>query len=898
MAFKLPWFRRPAPRAAVSRAPRSRMREGQSVDDFRHDRVEGYQGRSLMPGEHEVDLTPEERRRAVQQSRRVYGRCAVYGAVLDRLADFVYGDGVVFKVKGEAAQKALDDVLNHPENKFHELLKPRLVRFLIDGEFVWSLHSAQRSPAQVPPEDEDRSTEATLPSAERPEKQADGPAHASSGAGATPTAEIRIGRLAPDGIEGVSVSALNHDRIKGITYRHGVGGEAIFYPNAEADVPLVSVTRKVEVGANAETVTVGPVLACAAFWRIHPLSTRSGPLLTRIIDKADTLDEAVTNAARKVEYVNRFYLHVKYKKAGDESRGEKSADLAFEKKVMDWATSWEPGAALVTGQDVEVGVQAPDLKLLDMQHLYDILIGWILGAHGIPRMWYSDGGDTNRATAAEQGTPIHRSIRSLQAYWSMLLENLVRCILWWLAQAGVKGVTGEEEIDVVTSDVATRDSERDVKEITGIALALNELVAAQIITPAERIAIGRDVVASKPWGDQLNEQDQAVLEGKKTTGLEDIDPRNPVPTLVEGVGVDDEPESSAASEEGTLPAAPRAELPTTPVAGPQPFDKVRADAVAALVAQVLNDGLPEESAVAQLQGLVGLSPEWARAIIGPVAKVVAERKASAPPPPPPGTPPVPPGGAPHPGPEDEPPAAGDAPKGQPVPDKPPPARTTEGYNPDQPRGQPENAGQFGPGGGVKKAPDAPKGGSGDAPDGDGSDDSPRAEAQTAEQHWDSLADEDRKLTRNFTGFAFRKINACARDGQCEGTSKADVARLQAVIEGAPKLDRPATVYRGIGGPDVEKMIGSAKPGEVITMSGFQSTSSSKKIASKFAAEAANPGEGLRGSAILVIKTNRGLQLSGKGGAGHEKELLLGHGWKYRVAKVTSGEQPVIHLEVV
>lgn len=659
MAFKLPWFRRPAPRAAVGHAPRQRMREGRSVDDFRHDRVDGYQGRSLMPGEHEVDLTPEERRRAVQQSRRVYGRCAVYGAVLDRLADFIYGDGVVFKVKGEAAQKALDDVLNHPENRFHELLKPRLVRFLIDGEFVWSIHSAPRSGVQVPPEDEeDRGTEAVLPSAEKPVKKVDGAKPTSPGAGATPTAEIRIGRLAPDGIETVSVAALNHDRIKGITYKHSVGQEAIFYPNAEPNIELASITRKVEVGANAEEITVGPVLAAAAFWRVHPLSTRSGPLLTRIIDKADTLDEAITNAARKVEYVNRFYLHVKYKKAGDEARGEKSADLAFEKKVMDWSTSWEPGAALVTGQDVEVNVQAPDLKLLDMQHLYDILISWILGAHGIPRMWYSDGGDTNRATAAEQGTPIHRSIRSLQAYWAMLLQNLAEFILWWLAAAGVHGVTGEEGVDVVTSDVATRDSERDVKEITGLALALNELVAAGIITPKERVAIGRDVVASKPWGDQLDEEQQAILKGEKATGLEDVDPRNPVPVQLDGVDEDDAPESAAASEEGTLPEAAPAELPKTPVSGPQPFDKTRADAVAAIVAQVLNDGLPEESAVAQLQGLVGLTPEWARAIIGPVAKAAAERKASAPQPPPgapPGGPDAPDDGAPEGDPEAPPP---------------------------------------------------------------------------------------------------------------------------------------------------------------------------------------------------------------------------------------------------
>lgn len=557
MPFRLPWFRsKPSHGEVQVELGRRRTLEGRSRDDFRLDRADGYQGRQLGPGEFEIEMTPEERRRAVMQSRRVYNRCAAYGAIIDRLTDFVVGDGVVIKVEGDKAQKALDDVLNHPENKWHQFLKARTARWLIDGEFLWSVYSAKRG-GKV------RASEAAPAPGDAPEPET--PDQEES---ATATAEIRIGRLTPDGIENVSVNALNHDRVKAVSYVHRAGEKPVMYPVAEPDAKLANVTLTIDA-IDGGTQTVGPVMGAVALWRVNPLSVRSAPLLTRIIDKAFTLDEAIENAARKSEYVNRFWVHITYQKANDEARGEHSQDLKFEKKALQWATGLVPGAAMVTGKDVQVNVHAPDLKLMDVHHLYDILIGWIMGSHGFPRMWFADGGDTNRATAAEQGTPVYRSIRALQAYWASQIEDFARFLLWWLAESGVQGVTGKEKINVQCSDVATRDSERDVQEISGLALVLNELVSANVITEDERLAIGRAIVSSKSWGEHLDPKSVKELKERAAAakaageamaqGMGDVDPRNPVPdpdAPDEDEDPEEEPEAKREKESAPAPQPP------------------------------------------------------------------------------------------------------------------------------------------------------------------------------------------------------------------------------------------------------------------------------------------------------------------------------------------------------
>ena len=53
-------------------------------------------------------------------------------------------------------------------------------------------------------------------------------------------------------------------------------------------------------------------------------------------------------------------------------------------------------------------------KILDQKALFDMVLEFVLGSEGIPRMWFGSSGETNRASAVEQNSPIHRTLLALQ----------------------------------------------------------------------------------------------------------------------------------------------------------------------------------------------------------------------------------------------------------------------------------------------------------------------------------------------------------------------------------------------------------------------------------------------------------------------------------------------------
>lgn len=457
--------RRIAPRAATLR------------EAIEYDR-DGYQGRRVKGGrEDEVDLNVVERMRGMRMSRRLYHTSPAYGAVVDRFAEHVIGDGVVIEVDDPKAQEWLDAQLERPENRWSTTLGARLKRLMVDGEYLLTVTAPERS---------------------------DG----------VPTGEFTLGRWDVENVGALQVSPWNADAVRGLTYRTDKDTADVPYPIAEPGCELV----RRGAGGGPPVEGKRAVLVGVQFWRAATLGLRSGPLFTRVLDKTSTLDQTLETLSRKAEYLNRHYLHITYEPIGDTDLGpEKSKDLQFEEKALRWAQNQEPGEALVTSNKVKVEAHVPDLKSADTKAHYDVMLEWILGGHGIPRMWFSGGGDTNRATAAEQGSPIYRSIAAYQAYLQALIEDLVAFLLDLGKRAGM--FQAVPEYRVVMSDVATRDSLRDADEVSRVLLWLNEAERRQDISRKEGQQIARSVIGGKTYGDALDEQAPGLYE----TGIGGID---------------------------------------------------------------------------------------------------------------------------------------------------------------------------------------------------------------------------------------------------------------------------------------------------------------------------------------------------------------------------------------
>ena len=469
----LPFMRRRGPHAAI--------RAGIEKDD------ETDRSRRISASEDDkIDLPDTKRRQAIEMSRTLYHTSPGYGAANDRWLDHVIGDGVRIEVDDPKAQQWIDDTLNQPNNRWEVTLPQRLRRLVIDGEYLCALSAPMRGKRQGQP---------------------------------IPSGNVTIGRLDIVGLGGLFVERWNRDRIRKLVYTNP-GGDALqrdayTFPMGGPGCKLTQ--RSVDGGP--PNGTTDSVVVAIQLWRAATLGRRSGPLFTRILDKTAVLDEALEQLGRKIEYLNRFWMHVTYRAKNDKGLGDKSVDLAFEKKALAWGTSMEPGETLVTDESVKVNCITPDYKLVDAQAMFDVFLEWILGSHGIPKFWFASGDGTNRATAVEMGSPIQRAVANYQAYVRAVLEDFVDLLLWFGTQAGMgkwvkedKGLWRPVERQVVMADVATRDSLRDADEVSRVVLFINECVNRRYITAAEGQAIVRATVGGKPYGQYLENEAPPILE--------------------------------------------------------------------------------------------------------------------------------------------------------------------------------------------------------------------------------------------------------------------------------------------------------------------------------------------------------------------------------------------------
>lgn len=578
---------------ATARATLEASRFGTASDD---DELDGRQ----LHGTNQLEFTEAHRTRAVQLSRKLFYRSGLYGSLTEMFGAMVIGDGVVVRHRDERADKFLQDVL--ALNRFHERLPDFTDRWFVDGELPWTVLVPYREPwdaktATAPPKLAGRAT--------------------------------MLGRVDTLEVTEVKVQALDRDRVVAVKVQPLDGAD--FAARVPGDIAVAN------QGVRPTDVD-GTMAASLCLWRINPLGVRGAPLLLRILDKGDALDRVVTGIANRQEVASEFAWVAHYSAAAGK------ADENEEKKLLGWLQGRRPGKSLVRPmrdgkRSLELEAVAPDLKANDSGAAFETVLGYLLGSVSVPRMWFGAGGDTNRATAVEQGAPIHRRLKKLSAQYRQALCDLLAYIVYVGQLSGDVGDSVDpSDVEVATADVATRDSVRDVQEVSEMSLMVRDLTDRRAITDDEGRRMLRRAVMSKPFGESLEGEDL---------------PEDPAAATTSAAGspsasaVDADPATGAGMAAGGAAAAVASGDATA--VQDTALNGAQIQAAADIVQRVADGELPEESAVGLLMAAF---PTWTReralAIIHPAAEF--EPKVDPTPPGAPAAPPAPPQGA----------AAGDA----------------------------------------------------------------------------------------------------------------------------------------------------------------------------------------------------------------------------------------------
>ncbi len=163
----------------------------------------------------------------------------------------------------------------------------------------------------------------------------------------------------------------------------------------------------------------------------------------------------------------------------------------------------EPGDLNVHTKSVKWTMQTPDMKLTDSVEFIRFYLNLCCGSINTPPHWFSEGGDVNKATASEMGTPIWAFIRDRKRAIIAFLRQVIRHALWEAREIH------KIPEDQLTFSIVSRDPDPSAFEVIGTGLmnfltTLAGAVQAKLMSQMEARRCWRNVLQGLGLGQLLD----------------------------------------------------------------------------------------------------------------------------------------------------------------------------------------------------------------------------------------------------------------------------------------------------------------------------------------------------------------------------------------------------------
>lgn len=136
--------------------------------------------------------------------------------------------------------------------------------------------------------------------------------------------------------------------------------------------------------------------------------------------------------------------------------------------------SKKTGSAFGHNEKVTLNAVTPDLKAVEAEKGARLIRNHILSSLGWPEHWFGGGGDVNRATSVEMGTPAFKSLDSKQRTIKYILEFILGVVIDKRRVAGSLQVDDKaaKAFTINTPEIATKDLTKQSAAIKEIAASL------------------------------------------------------------------------------------------------------------------------------------------------------------------------------------------------------------------------------------------------------------------------------------------------------------------------------------------------------------------------------------------------------------------------------------------
>ncbi len=282
--------------------------------------------------------------------------------------DFILAEGLPYQAKDPEIQTYLDDFWYDPVNRMDLYLEKHVREHLIYGELCLPAFTADQ------------------------------------------TGRLRLGYIDTSNIEKIETDPENVKISIGVILKDTPG-----YPKRSYQT-IIPEEAEYVLSPKAREMRRGYMDGECFFSAINNVtnSPRGRSELLTVADWLDNYEQFLYDTGDKWRLMNAFVWDLQVQ-GGDEN--------AITTQIKNFVK--KAGSVFGHNEKVTAEPKAPILQAPDFAEGARLFINHILGPFGYPEHWYGGGGDVNRATAVEMGTPTFKMLSSKQRYFKYLIESIL-----------------------------------------------------------------------------------------------------------------------------------------------------------------------------------------------------------------------------------------------------------------------------------------------------------------------------------------------------------------------------------------------------------------------------------------------------------------------------------------
>jgi hypothetical protein len=369
------------------------------------------------------DLTVTQQERQIDIAHFLYLSNPLAFRIIEITKDFVVGDGITFRAKDPRVQKVLREHWDDPDNNWDIKQHTKALELGLFGEQLYPVFVNNVN------------------------------------------GHVKLGVIDPKNVDRIETDPENAECAVCARVKSGM------YGRGRRTYDLVRIDE------DPKSPTFGYRTGEAFYFAVNrvALASRGHSDLLPLADWLDSLDAFMMTRLEKAILLNSFFWDCTLTGADDQQV----------RKFAEGNKRIKPGMTRFHNDKVSWQAVMPDLKASDAAEEIRVFRNHVLGGAGLPEHWFSEGGSSNRATAAEQGVPTTKRLVARQRFFKHMIRQIFEFVIDQAMLRNVLPLEADRGFQIHMPAIFVKDTQAVSAALSNAANGLMLAEQQEWISPAD-----------------------------------------------------------------------------------------------------------------------------------------------------------------------------------------------------------------------------------------------------------------------------------------------------------------------------------------------------------------------------------------------------------------------------